>query len=72
MAKHGKARWENPPGVANVNARACLIFGPPGIGKTSAVRIISSEMGFGVLEINASDKRSKNKIDDLIRDLSQS
>lgn len=48
-----------------------MISGPPGIGKTSAVNIISSELGYSVVTINASDKRSQTKIDNLLKELSQ-
>ena len=48
--------WANVP---NINAKACMISGSPGIGKSSMVKIIAEHMGFGVREINASDKRSK-------------
>ena len=42
-----------------MNAKACLISGPPGIGKTSTCRIISKALGFEILEMNASDCRNK-------------
>lgn len=57
---------------SNINAKACLITGPPGIGKTSAVRLVSSSMGYHVLELNASDTRSKKSIEALLTDLSKS
>lgn len=41
-------------------SRACLISGPPGIGKTTSAHIIAKELGFDVLEKNASDVRSKS------------
>ncbi len=39
--------------------KAVLISGPPGIGKTSAAKIICRTLGFDVLEVNASDSRGK-------------
>ena len=36
-----------------------LISGPPGIGKTSAAKIICKALGFDVMEVNASDARGK-------------
>jgi replication factor C subunit 1 len=46
--------------------KAVLISGPPGIGKTSVAHILAKEMGFAVVEVNASDTR--NKSDTKIRD----
>lgn len=40
--------------------RAALISGPPGIGKTTAAHLVAHELGFDVLEKNASDVRSKS------------
>jgi len=42
----------------NLNAAAALISGPPGIGKTSCVRIIAKGLSYNSLEFNASDCRS--------------
>lgn len=39
--------------------KAVLISGPPGIGKTSAAKIICRALGFDVMEVNASDSRGK-------------
>lgn len=47
--------------------RACLISGPPGIGKTSAAHLIAHELGFDVLEKNASDVRSKRMLNDTLK-----
>jgi len=47
------------PTFENVNARACLITGDPGIGKTSSVRLIAKLKGYKTYETNASDQRNK-------------
>ena len=39
--------WIDQP---NINARAAMLSGPPGIGKTSAARIVCESLGFEVLE----------------------
>ena len=58
--------------IPKINARACLISGPPGVGKSCAVKITAEKLGFHVLELNASDTRSKNRIEALLRDFSNS
>lgn len=45
------------------NARALLISGPPGIGKTTTVRMLAKLLGFEMLELNASDARNKAQIE---------
>ena len=42
----------------NPGARAVLISGPPGIGKTSTAIAVGKIMGFDVVEFNASDTRN--------------
>lgn len=59
--------WANAP---KPNAKACLISGPPGIGKSSAARLVAKELGMEVLEMNASDARNKKSIDELVKTLS--
>jgi len=56
--------------MPNVNARAALLSGPPGIGKTSAARIVCAQLGYEVVEQNASDTRNKSSIESNIKDLS--
>ena len=44
----------NPQDMPKPNAKAAMVSGPPGIGKTSAVKIICKTLGFEVLEMDAS------------------
>ena len=48
---------------AHQKKKAALIYGPSGVGKTSAVHAIAQEQGIEILEINASDTRNKDSID---------
>lgn len=47
--------------------RAALISGPPGIGKTSAAHLVAKELGFDILEKNASDVRSKSLLNSTVK-----
>jgi len=42
--------------------RAVILSGSPGIGKTSTALALANDMGWGVIELNASDVRSAEKI----------
>ncbi|KAL0265586.1 UNVERIFIED_CONTAM: hypothetical protein PYX00_011298 [Menopon gallinae] len=44
------------------SARAALLSGPPGVGKTTMAHIVASELGIEVVEFNASDARSKGEL----------
>ena len=63
-----RGNWQNAP---KVNAKAAIISGPPGIGKTSTARILTANLGFEILELNASDTRNKKNIEKMIGDLSK-
>ncbi|KAJ3782143.1 P-loop containing nucleoside triphosphate hydrolase protein [Lentinula aff. detonsa] len=47
--------------------RILLISGPPGLGKTTLAHVIAKQAGYEVMEINASDARSGQIVDDRIR-----
>lgn len=50
----------------NINARAALVSGPPGIGKTTACRLVAQLHGsYEVLEYNASDARGQKIIQEM-------
>ena len=42
--------------------RAVTVTGPPGIGKTSAAEALARDMGWDILEMNASDQRNADAI----------
>jgi replication factor C subunit 1 len=43
--------------------RAVMIYGPPGIGKTTAAHLVAKMEGYDVVETNASDTRSKKLVE---------
>jgi replication factor C large subunit len=46
--------------------KAALIYGGPGVGKTSSVYAIADELNHEVIEPNASDFRNKDKINSIV------
>lgn len=42
-----------------------LLVGPPGVGKTTTAKVISSKLGYPLVEINASDSRGSKGIKEL-------
>jgi len=51
--------WAEAIGSAEVKAKkAAILHGPPGCGKTSAAYALASDMGWEVIELNASDQRN--------------
>ena len=50
-----------------VKNRPVLLYGTAGVGKTSSVHIIAEELGLKVTEINASDERKKDDLQNLLK-----
>lgn len=48
-------RWK--PG-----AKAALLIGPPGTGKTTTVHLVAEKLGMQLVELNASDSRTKDRL----------
>lgn len=46
--------------------RAAFLHGPPGVGKTSLVEAAARELGYDLLELNASDFRTAKRIETLV------
>ena len=46
--------------------RAIFLYGPPGIGKTSIAQVLANEHDFDLIEINASDARNKNSLEEVL------
>nr|CAG4641095.1 EOG090X0AVC [Eulimnadia texana] len=49
--------------------KAALLSGPPGIGKTTTAHLVSKELGYDVVEMNASDTRSKRLLQEHVSEL---
>ncbi|GBG31639.1 Replication factor C subunit 1 [Hondaea fermentalgiana] len=56
----------------NPGAKAAILSGPPGIGKTSAATIVARATGYDVIELNASDARSKKVVRAVVGDAAHS
>ena len=46
--------WQN----STPKKKSILLVGPPGVGKTSVARAIAQDLGWNVIELNASDARN--------------
>ncbi|KAL7522277.1 hypothetical protein ACHAWX_006975 [Stephanocyclus meneghinianus] len=61
-----------PKSISGPNGpwKAALLSGPPGIGKTTTATLVAKESGRDVIELNASDARSKKALTEALGDLS--
>lgn len=63
---HNKAVEELKRFVTEKKKGAMMIYGAIGNGKTSAVHALAKDMGYELLEVNASDTRNKERINSII------
>jgi len=56
----------------NVPKKALLLYGPPGVGKTSSVYAIARELNYEVVEMNASDVRSARRVHQILDEATMS
>ncbi|AKG38024.1 MAG: replication factor C large subunit [Infirmifilum sp.] len=61
-AKKEYIAWINSWVRGSPSRKAALLYGPPGSGKTSIVHATASEFNWELIEINASDVRSREAI----------
>ena len=47
--------------------KAIVLYGPPGTGKTTLAHVIAKETNSEIFELNASDLRNKNKLNEILR-----
>ena len=49
-------------------AKCALLSGPPGVGKTTTAHLVCKELGYDVMEMNASSTRSKKMLSENVSD----
>lgn len=66
-AKAKLISWLNSWSSGTPQKRAVLLYGPPGCGKTSLVEAIARTYGYQLVELNASDARTKEAIERIVK-----
>uniref|UniRef100_A0A1B0BP75 Replication factor C subunit 1 n=1 Tax=Glossina palpalis gambiensis TaxID=67801 RepID=A0A1B0BP75_9MUSC len=71
--RNGKKALQKPnPWAKNDDGsyyKAALLSGPPGIGKSTTANLVCKELGFDIVEFNASDTRSKRLLKEEVSEL---
>ena len=72
LHNNGKRAPKPPPFQSHSDdgswAKAALLSGPPGVGKTTTSYLVAKELGLDIMELNASDTRSKKMLDNCLSD----
>ncbi len=50
-----------------LNKNALILYGPPGTGKTTLAYVVASETNSEIFELNASDLRNRNKLQEVLK-----
>ncbi|KAJ9620354.1 Chromosome transmission fidelity protein 18 [Knufia peltigerae] len=61
--------YEDRDVVEQQHRKVLLLTGPPGLGKTTLAHVCAKQAGYEVLEINASDDRSRDIVKGRIKDI---
>ena len=54
--------WAESWNMGKPSKRAVVLMGSPGVGKTTSAEALANDMGWGILEMNASDQRTGDAI----------
>ncbi|MBS7655741.1 replication factor C large subunit [Candidatus Bathyarchaeota archaeon] len=62
QAKENLLKWLKSLNQGKNVKKAALLYGPPGTGKTVTVEALARDLGYDLIEINASDKRNSDEL----------